>query len=75
MQNARASCEFTHAIGLSSAPEGVRVQGTQEGGRELPDAQVIETWNDGSNRWMLAINTEMGFRPVATWIEAELELR
>jgi GNAT superfamily N-acetyltransferase len=41
---------------------------------ERPDARVIETWNDGTNRWMLAINTEMGFRPVATWIEAELDL-
>lgn len=41
---------------------------------ERPDAQVIETWNDGSNRWMLAINDDMGFCPVATWIEAELDL-
>jgi GNAT superfamily N-acetyltransferase len=41
---------------------------------ERPDAQVIETWNDGSNRWMLAINDEMGFRPVATWVEVELDL-
>lgn len=41
---------------------------------EWPEARWIETWNDGSNRWMLAINTEMGFRPVARWIDAELEL-
>jgi mycothiol synthase len=41
---------------------------------ELPDARVIETWNDGTNKWMLAINDAMGFRPVATWIETELEL-
>jgi GNAT superfamily N-acetyltransferase len=41
---------------------------------ERPDATVIETWNDGSNRWMLAINDAMGFRPVATWIETELQL-
>ena len=39
---------------------------------EKPEARVIETWNDGSNRWMLAINDEMGFRPVATWVETEL---
>ncbi|HEX4906664.1 MAG TPA: GNAT family N-acetyltransferase [Acidimicrobiales bacterium] len=41
---------------------------------EWPSARWIETWNDGSNRWMLAINTEMGFRPVARWIDAELQL-
>lgn len=39
-----------------------------------PEARFIETWNDGTNRWMLAINTDMGFRPVAEWIEAELDL-
>jgi mycothiol synthase len=41
---------------------------------ERPDVRVIETWNDGSNKWMLAINDAMGFTPAATWIEAELEL-
>jgi GNAT superfamily N-acetyltransferase len=41
---------------------------------ERPDARWIETWNDGSNRWMLAINDDMGFRPVAEWVEVELEL-
>jgi len=41
---------------------------------ERPDASVIETWNDGTNKWMLAINDAMGFRPVATWIETELDI-
>jgi GNAT superfamily N-acetyltransferase len=41
---------------------------------ERPEVRVIETWNDGSNQWMLAINDAMGFRPVATWIEDELPL-
>ncbi|MEN3274117.1 MAG: hypothetical protein V7636_2878 [Actinomycetota bacterium] len=41
---------------------------------EQPEVRVIETWNDGSNKWMLAINDAMGFRPVVTWIEAELDL-
>jgi GNAT superfamily N-acetyltransferase len=41
---------------------------------ERPAATVIETWNDGTNRWMLDINTAMGFRPVVTWVEAELDL-
>jgi GNAT superfamily N-acetyltransferase len=41
---------------------------------EKPEALFIETWNDGSNRWMLDINTAMGFRPVVSWVEAELDL-
>jgi mycothiol synthase len=41
---------------------------------ERPDAQVVETWNDGSNAPMLNLNTEMGFRTVATWHDAELAL-
>ena len=41
---------------------------------EKPEATVIETWNDGSNQWMLAINDAMGFRPVAEWHDAELDL-
>lgn len=41
---------------------------------ERPSATVIETWNDGTNRWMLDINTQMGFRPVVTWVEAELDV-
>ena len=41
---------------------------------DRPDARWIETWNDGSNRWMLAINDDMGFRPVAEWVEVELQL-
>jgi len=41
---------------------------------ERPEVEVIETWNDGTNQWMLAINDAMGFRPVATWVEAELDV-
>jgi GNAT superfamily N-acetyltransferase len=41
---------------------------------ERPDVRIVETWNDGSNKWMLAINDAMGFRPAARWIETELEL-
>lgn len=41
---------------------------------ERPDARWIETWNDGTNKWMLAINDDMGFRPVVEWVEVELEL-
>ncbi|HVV36355.1 MAG TPA: GNAT family N-acetyltransferase [Acidimicrobiales bacterium] len=32
--------------------------------RELnPKAEFVDTWNAGSNQWMLAINDEMGFTP------------
>jgi GNAT superfamily N-acetyltransferase len=33
--------------------------------RERPAAERIATTNATSNRWMLAINTELGFRPVS----------
>jgi GNAT superfamily N-acetyltransferase len=41
---------------------------------EKPAARILETWNDGTNRWMLDINTAMGFRPVVSWVEVELEI-
>ena len=41
---------------------------------EKSEARVMETWNDGSNKWMLAINDAMGFRPAVTWVEAELDI-
>jgi mycothiol synthase len=28
-----------------------------------PRAEFIDTWNAGTNKWMLAINDDMGFRP------------
>ena len=28
-----------------------------------PQAEFVDTWNAGSNKWMLAINDAMGFRP------------
>ena len=32
--------------------------------RELnPAAEFVDTWNAGSNQWMLAINDDLGFRP------------
>ena len=32
--------------------------------RELnPVAETIDTWNAGSNQWMLAINDDLGFKP------------
>jgi GNAT superfamily N-acetyltransferase len=28
-----------------------------------PSAEFVDTWNAGSNQWMLAINDDLGFRP------------
>ncbi|HUR77525.1 MAG TPA: GNAT family N-acetyltransferase [Acidimicrobiales bacterium] len=28
-----------------------------------PSAEFVDTWNAGSNKWMLAINDDLGFRP------------
>ena len=41
---------------------------------DRPETRVIETWNDGTNASMLAIDREMGFRPVATWRDVELRI-
>ena len=41
---------------------------------EKPDARFLETWNDGTNRWMLDINVAMGFAPVAVWVEVERDV-
>ena len=40
-------------------------QGGEHPGRpgDNPDAQFVDTWNAGSNKWMLAINDDLGFRP------------
>lgn len=31
--------------------------------QENPGARFVDTWNAGSNQWMLAINDDLGFRP------------
>ncbi len=31
--------------------------------QENPEAMFVDTWNAGSNKWMLAINDDLGFRP------------
>ena len=42
--------------------------------REVPSARQVFTWNADSNTHMLAINKALGFRPVATWCEWQLNL-
>ena len=41
--------------------------------RELPAARWVTTTNATSNRWMLAINRELGFRPDGEWQHWQLE--
>jgi mycothiol synthase len=40
---------------------------------ELPGAREVTTTNADTNRWMLAINHELGFRQVAEWHQWQLE--
>ena len=35
----------------------------------------VQTWNDGANAAMLAINREMGFRRMVLWQDVDLWLR
>jgi len=37
--------------------------------RSYPDKRSVRTWNAGDNRWMVDINTELGFRPVEAMAE------
>ncbi|HVF18910.1 MAG TPA: GNAT family N-acetyltransferase [Mycobacteriales bacterium] len=41
---------------------------------DRPSTKAIETWNAGSNRWMLAINDELGFVPATWWAEFQVDL-
>lgn len=41
--------------------------------RERPDARRIATTNATTNRWMLAINQELGFEPVSTQLHWQVE--
>lgn len=39
-----------------------------------PAVRVIDTWNAASNRYMVAINEQLGFRPVDAWDNWQLTL-
>ena len=41
---------------------------------DRPSTRGIETWNAGSNQWMLAINDQMGFRPATWWGQYQVDL-
>lgn len=40
----------------------------------VPEVQVINTWNAGSNSFMISVNEELGFRPMDRWTEWQLDL-
>jgi mycothiol synthase len=39
-----------------------------------PAAEFVDTWNAGSNKWMLAINDAMGFRPYLWYSTREAKI-
>jgi GNAT superfamily N-acetyltransferase len=43
--------------------------------RENPDVHAIDTFNADDNRWMVAVNDAMGFRPIERIEDWELDLR
>jgi GNAT superfamily N-acetyltransferase len=53
-----------HAIG-----RWVKASMMQKIRTEAPDAEFIDTFNAGSNKWMLAINDDLGFRPYLWYTE------
>jgi mycothiol synthase len=47
-----------HAIG-----RWLKAANLQKVMQQNPEARFVDTWNAGSNKWMLAINDDLGFRP------------
>jgi GNAT superfamily N-acetyltransferase len=39
-----------------------------------PELRVIDTWNAASNRHMIAVNEQLGYRPVDAWTDWQLDL-
>ena len=42
--------------------------------REHPEVRAIDTFNADDNRWMVAINEQLGFRPLRRQTDWELDL-
>ena len=42
--------------------------------REHPEVRAIDTFNADDNRWMIAVNEQMGFRPLHRQVDWELDL-
>jgi RimJ/RimL family protein N-acetyltransferase len=43
--------------------------------RHNPDLRAVDTFNADDNRWMIAVNEAMGFRPIQRIEDWELDLR
>lgn len=41
---------------------------------EMPSVEWVNTWNAAVNEHMIAVNEELGFRPVEIWTEWQLDL-
>lgn len=42
--------------------------------QELPDCRYLNTWNAASNTFMVQVNDALGYRPVESWTEYQLDL-
>lgn len=58
-----------HRLGTIVKLENLRYARVHE-----PALRTIDTWNAAENTHMIAINEEMGFRPVDSWINWQLDL-
>ncbi|MGC4877113.1 GNAT family N-acetyltransferase [Micromonospora sp. DT43] len=58
-----------HRLGLIAKAENLHHLLTHE-----PAVRVIDTWNAASNSYMVAINEQLGFRPVDAWTDWQLTL-
>lgn len=58
-----------HRLGLIAKAENLHHLLSHE-----PAVQVIDTWNAASNSYMVAINEQLGFRPVDAWNNWQLTL-
>jgi GNAT superfamily N-acetyltransferase len=58
-----------HRLGMISKIENLRLMTRHE-----PEVRVIDTWNAAVNTHMIAINEEMGFRPVDAWVQWQMNL-
>jgi GNAT superfamily N-acetyltransferase len=58
-----------HRLGLLTKIENLRYAMT-----ELPGMRYIDTWNAAVNAHMIAINEQMGFRPVDAWHNWQVDI-
>ncbi|MFC4146525.1 GNAT family N-acetyltransferase [Micromonospora mangrovi] len=58
-----------HRLGLFAKIENLRYVRDHE-----PALRAIDTWNAAENRHMVAINEQLGFRPVDTWTDWQLTI-